>query len=51
MNMYRIIRLFIYQSKIVPEIVPLWLKNRDQRVHTGGIMRRGVYMRGGLYVK
>ena len=26
-------------KKIVSEIVPLWLKNRNQRVHTVGLMR------------
>ena len=44
--MYRIIRLFTRSRKLVPEIVPLSLKNRNQRVHTGGFMRGG-----GLYVE
>ena len=42
--------LFTHYRKFVPEIVPLWLKNRkkyqNQRVHTGGRMSRGAYMRG-----
>ena len=28
-----------FKKNIVPEIVPLWLKNRNQRVHTVGLMR------------
>ena len=44
--MYCIIRLFTHQRKFVPEIVPLWLKNRNQRVHMGGLMHGGAYMRG-----
>ena len=43
----RIIRLFTHQRKFVPEIVPLWLKNRNQFVHTGGLMPWGTYMRRG----
>ena len=47
--MYRIIRLFSHQRQFVPEIVPLWLKNRNQRVHAGGLMRGVANMRrGGL---
>ena len=40
--MYCIIRLFTHRRKFVPEIVPLWFKNRNQRVicaagsHKGG---------------
>ena len=37
--MYRIILLFAHERKFVPEIVPLWLKNRNQRIQTGGLMR------------
>ena len=40
--------LFVYlliKVKKVPEIVPLWLKNRNQRVHMGGLMSEG----GGAY--
>ena len=40
-KMYHIIHLFTHQRKFVPEIVPLWLKNRNQRVHMGGLIRRG----------
>ena len=34
--------LFVYlpiKGKFVPEIVALWLKNWNQRVHRGGLMR------------
>ena len=34
--MYRIIHLFPHLKKIIFEIVPLWLKNRNQCVDTGG---------------
>ena len=43
--MYRIIRLFIHSRNSVPDIVPLWLKNQNQRVHGGA----GDYVRGNLY--
>ena len=61
--MYRSIRLFTHSRKFVPEIVSLWLKNRNQRVDTGGgclyegelirgvtqVLRKGwPYQRGGL---
>ena len=52
--MHLIIRLFTYQKKFVPEIVPLWLKNRNQHVHMGTLMRwggGGAYARVGLYVE
>ena len=49
--MYRIIRLFTHQKKFVPEIVPLRLKTRNQRVHTGGLMRRGAYTWSNTSVK
>ena len=42
-KMYRIIRVFTYQRKLVPEFVPLWFKNRNQRVHAGGFMGGGLY--------
>ena len=42
--MCRIIRLFTHLRKFVPETVPLWLKNRNQRVYTFGLMRaEGAY--------
>ena len=44
-NMYHIIRLFAHLREFVPEIVLLWLKNRNQRVHTGGLMRGWAYTR------
>ena len=35
--------LSIYSlKKICTEIVPLWPKNRNQRFHTGGLMRGGL---------
>ena len=36
----------------MPEIVPLWLKNRNQRIHMGGLMR-GCWCRCrcGSYIK
>ena len=46
--------LFIYflTKKIISEIIPLWLKNRNQRVDTGGgaYAQRALY-EGGLYVE
>ena len=37
----------IYSLKFVKsEIVPLWLKNRNQRIHMGGLIW-GAYTRGG----
>ena len=52
--MYHIIRLFAHFRKFVPEIVPLWLKNRNQRFDTGWVYARvGLYAdglaRGGAY--
>ena len=50
--MYRIIHLFPHWKKFMSEIVPLWLKNRNQRVDTGGrggVMRLWAYARMGLY--
>ena len=47
--MYRIIRLFPDERKFVREIVPLWLKNQNQRIHTGGLMRDGGLYEAGLY--
>ena len=47
--MYHIIRLFTHFTKFVPEIVLLWLKNRNQRVHTGRLMRGGDLYEGGAY--
>ena len=44
-----IIRLFTYQRKFVPEIVPLWLKNRNQHAHMGTLMRWGEHMQGWAY--
>ena len=41
--MYRI----TLQRKFLLDIVPLWLKNRNQRVHTGGLMRGGLHDGGG----
>ena len=42
--------LFIYfliKKKLISEIVPLWLKNRNQRVDTGeAYTRRGLYEEG-----
>ena len=38
-KMYRNVRPFTHQRKFVPELVPLWLKNRNHRVHAGGLMR------------
>ena len=35
-KMYCIIHLFPHLKKFISEIVPLWLKNRNQRVDTGG---------------
>ena len=32
---------------MVPESAPLWLRNRNQRVHMGGLMREGAYIMGG----
>ena len=29
------------QRKFVPEIVPFWLKDWNQSVHIGGLMREG----------
>ena len=49
-KLYRIIRLFPHWRKFVPEIVPFWLKNQNQRVHAGGLMRGEAYVRG-LYVE
>ena len=40
--MYCIIRLFTHLRNFVPEIVPLWLKSRNQRGHKGGLMRWGL---------
>ena len=42
-KMYHIICLFAHWRKFVPGLVPLWLKNRNQRIHAGGPMRRGLY--------
>ena len=37
------------QRKFVPEVVPLWLKNRNQRVHTTRIIQGETQMgKGGL---
>ena len=48
--MYCIIPLFTHKRKFVPDIAPLWLKNREknrnQRVNRGGLMCGGAYMRG-----
>ena len=41
-KMYRVICLFTNLREFVPKIVPLWLKNRNQCVHTGGIMHRAL---------
>ena len=41
--MYHIIRLLAQSRKFVPEIVLLWLKNRNQCVHTGGLICGGAY--------
>ena len=38
-KMYRIVRQCTHSRKLVPEMVPLWLKNRNQRIHMGGLMR------------
>ena len=40
--------LCTHLRKFVYKIIPLWLKNPNQRVRTGGLMRsrRGAYMRG-----
>ena len=35
--MYHIIRLFTF----VPKTVPFLLKNRNERIHKGGLMRAG----------
>ena len=48
-KMYCIIRLFPHERKLVPEIVPLWLKNRKQTIHAGGIMDGGCLYEGGTY--
>ena len=42
--------LFIYFliKKIISEIVPLWLKNQNQRVDTGGAYARRRLYEGGL---
>ena len=40
-KMYHMIGVLTHLRKFVPEIVPLWLKNRNQRVHTGEVMHRG----------
>ena len=37
--MYHMTSALSHYRRFVPEIVPLWLKNRNQRVHTGGLMR------------
>ena len=50
-KMYRIICQFTNQTKFVPEIVPLWLKNRNQRVHTGGLIRGEAYTWSNTSVK
>ena len=39
--MCQITRLFTHLRKFVPKIVPLLLKNRNKRYHTGGLMRGG----------
>ena len=39
--MYRTIHLFTHKRKFLPEIVPPWLKNRNQRVHAEERMRGG----------
>ena len=46
--MKKMYRLLTHYKKIVPKIVPLWLKNRNQRVYTGGLMR-GSLIRGRAY--
>ena len=44
---YVYLRLFTHKRKLVPEIVPLWLKNRNQCVHIRGLMRgKGLYEEG-----
>ena len=46
--MYLIIRLFTHYKRFVPEIVPLWLKNRNQRGHSGVtqvLRKRWAYLR------
>ena len=45
-KMHHIICLFAHYRKFTPEIEPLWLKNRNQRFHKGGLLRTG-----GGYVK
>ena len=35
-------RLFAHLRKFVPEIVPLRLKNRNQRVHAGDLRAEGL---------
>ena len=46
--MYCIIRLFTHRRKFVPEIVPLWFKNRNQRVICAGGSYKGG---GGTYTR
>ena len=49
--MYQITHLFTHLRKFVPNIVSPLLKHRNERYHTGGLMRRGDYMRRCLYVE
>ena len=46
-EIHHIIHLFAYERKLIPEIVPLWLKNRISAFMRMGLCARGL-MQGGL---
>ena len=52
--MYQITRRFTHLRKFVPKIVPPLLKHRNERYHTSGLVRGGLYegvlIRGAIQV-
>ena len=42
-KMYQITRLLTHLRKLLPKIIPPLLENRNERYHTGGLLRGGLY--------